>query len=695
VDQEAVTAPRARAIPKVSVIHGERRQDDFHWLRDKSDPETIAYLQAENAYTAAMMKDTEALQEQLYQEMLARIKETDSTVPYRRGAYYYYSRTEQSRQYPIYCRRRGSVDAAEQVILDVNALAAGQPFMAIGAMAVSDEGAMLAYSTDNTGFREYTLVVKDLASGELLPLRVDKTGSVAWAADNRTLFYTVEDAAKRQYRVYRHTLGGDQHRLVYEEGDERFRAAVRRSRSRAYLFLTSASHTTTEVRYLASGDPAGVWALIAAREQDHEYDADHRGDRFYIRSNLWGRNFAVARAPAADPRREHWQVLIPHRPAVMISGLDLFAGHMVIWEREGGLQYLRVHDFAAGEDHRLEFPEPAYALAPEPNAEFDTSVFRYGYQSLVTPPSVFDYDMTVRQARLLKQQEVSGGWKREDYICERLVATAADGVQIPMSVLRHAATRTPNDILLYGYGAYGVSIPASFNSNRFSLVDRGFVFAIAHVRGGGELGKAWHDQGRMKNKRNTFTDFLACAEHLLAAGYAAPGRLYATGGSAGGLLLGAVVNMRPDLFYGVVSHVPFVDVINTMLDESLPLTVGEFEEWGNPKIREDYDYIRSYCPYSNLETKAYPAMLLKTSLHDSQVMYWEPAKYVARLRARKTDSNLLLLQTNMAAGHGGASGRYDYLREIAFDYAFLLKLRGAGLQVCAPGAIPSTPLGVE
>jgi len=668
--------PIARRVPKITEIRGDRLVDDYFWLREKPNPEVAVYLEDENAYTAAVMKPTEALQAALYREMLGHIKETDLSVPYRDGAHFYYARTEEGKQYPIYCRKQGSRDAAEEVTLDVNELAKGEVFMDVGAYRVSDDGNLLAYSTDDTGFRQYTLVVKDLRTGGLLPERLPKTVTVAWAADGRTLFYTVEDDAKRSYRLYRHRLGQpvEQDVLLYEEKDELFRIGVGRSKSKAYLFLECASHTTSEVRYLRADRPEDEWTLVAAREHEHEYDIDHHDDLFYIRTNDRGRNFRLVTAMVADPRRENWQEVVPHRPDVMLEGIELFKHHVVLGERAQGLPRATVRDVRSGLSHEIAFPEPAYSIAPTGNREWDTSVLRYEYQSLVTPRSIFDYDMDARTATLLKETETPA-YDRTLYTSDRIFAAAADGTKIPLSIV-HKKDRERDGsapLLLTGYGAYGIPNPVVFNSNRLALLDRGFAVAIAHVRGGGELGKAWHDQGRMLNKKNTFADFIACAEHLIAGGYTSPDRLTITGGSAGGLLMGAVVNRRPDLFKAVISHVPFVDVLNTMLDPSLPLTAGEWEEWGDPiRSKEHYDYIKSYCPYQNLAAGAYPSLLVETSFNDSQVMYWEPAKYVAKLRTLKTDGRPLLLKTNMNAGHGGASGRYDYLREVAFDYAYLL-----------------------
>ena len=685
------TPPLARPIPNVDLIHGDRRVDDYAWLRDRHNADVIAYLDAENTYTDVVMKPTEGFQDALYREILARIKEDDSTVPYRRGTHLYYSRTEKGKQYPIHCRRAVAPDADEEVTLDLNRLAEGHEFLALGAYAVSDDGRRLAYSLDFTGFRDYTLFVKDLVTGELLPDRVDKVSSVAWSADDQTLFYVLEDHAKRPYQLYRHRLGvltGG--RLVEEERDELFRLGVWRSRSRRYLFSMSRSFTSAEARYLDAGEPTGTWRMLSPREKDHEYDVDHGGDVFYLRTNGEGfRNFRLVTVPVSDPVRSRWREVIPHREDVMLEDLDVFADHYVVHEREEGLIRLRVTEVATGTSHHVQFPEPTYDIAPEPNAEFATPRYRFRYQSMITPPSVFDYDTLRRELTLLKQTEVLGGYAPSRYRSERLWATAADGVRVPISLV--SEVDTPRDgtspMLLTGYGAYGIAYPAGFSSSRLSLLDRGVTVAIAHIRGGGEMGKRWHDAGRLLQKRNTFTDFIAVAEHLVGEGYTASDRLVIEGGSAGGLLIGAVLNMRPELFHAAELRVPFVDVINTMLDESLPLTVGEFEEWGNPKDPVYYAYMKSYCPYTNLGPRAHPAILVRTSINDSQVMYWEPAKYVAKLRAIRRAHGVeaatpgdrrLLFKIDMGAGHGGPSGRYDALRETAFDYAWVLARLGRG-----------------
>ena len=662
--------PNAKRIPHAATLHGESRIDDYFWLRQRTDPEVLGYLEAEDAYAEATMAGRAELREALYREMLARIQQTDLTVPYREGGYFYYSRTEEGKQYPIHCRKAGALDAPEQVVLDLNRLAEGHPFMALGAFEVSDDGTRLAYTTDPTGFRVYDLHVKDLVHDVELPEVAHDVGSVAWAADGATVFYTVKDAAKREHRLYRQRLGKSGAALVHEETDERFSIQIGRSRSRALLLMESMSHTTSEARFLVADDPSGEWTVVVPRRQDHEYHVDHRGGSLYILTNDRGRNFRVVEAPTAEPGR--WTELLAHREGVMLEGLDCFADHLVIQEREDGLVRLRVTDLGDGSSHRVEFPEPVYSAGVGTNREFATRRVRYTYQSFTTPPSTYDYDMGERASTLLKRQPVLGGYDPSRYESQQLHAVAADGTRIPISLVARRGVSRPGPLLLYAYGAYGHPLSASFSSNRFSLLDRGAVFAIAHVRGGGEMGKTWHDFGRMRHKRNTFTDFIAAAEHLIAAGWTRSDRLAIQGGSAGGLTMGAVVNLRPELFHAALLQVPFVDVINTMSDTSLPLTVGEFEEWGNPAVKEDYEVLKSYCPYSNLGRRTYPTMLVKASLHDSQVMVWEAAKYVAKLRTLKQDANPLLFKVNLSAGHGGASGRYDFLREIAFDYAFLL-----------------------
>jgi len=676
-DSSLPSPPIAKKIPKVTEINGQKMVDNYYWLRDKQNPDVRAYLEAENAYTDAVMKPTEPLQKRLYDEMLGRIKETDVEVPYKEGGYFYYVRTEAGKQYGIRCRKKGSMDAAEEVVLDINDLAQGQKFMSLGAFVVSDDGNWLAYTTDNTGFRQYTLAVKDLRTGKALGDHAERVGSVAWANDNKTIFYTVEDATtKRQYQVYRHTVGTTgSDPLMYEEKDERFEVYAYKTRSHAYVFVISGSHTTSEVRYIPADQPQAEWKVMEPRKQDVEYYPDHNGEFFYIRTNDTGRNFRLVKTRVDYPGKVNWKEVTPQRNDVMLDDIDFFRNYYVLSEREKGLPQIRVVDLASGAWRRIEYPEPSYVTYPYANREYDTTKFRYGYQSFITPPSVFEYDMAAGASTLLKQKEVPGGYDRNRYEVERVYATASDGVKIPISVLHLKGAKLDGTGALYltGYGSYGIPYDIGFNSNLFSVVDRGVVAAVAHIRGGGEMGKGWHDDGRMMNKKNTFSDFIVCAEYLVAHGYGSKERLAIEGRSAGGLLMGAVLNMRPDLFHAALVGVPFVDVMNTMLDESLPLTVGEFEEWGNPKEKPAFDYMMSYSPYDNIQAKRYPNMLVKTSFNDSQVMYWEPAKYVAK----RTDRNLLLLKTNMdPAGHGGASGRYDRLKEAAFDYAFFLTQMG-------------------
>jgi oligopeptidase B len=706
-----VQPPIARRDPTTTTLHGVTLHDDFRWMRDKSSPELLAYLEAENAYTAAVMAPTAELQTKLYDEMLSHIQETDESVPYRLGDWFYSTRTVEGSQYPIHCRRAAAspdLNSAfdpsqpEQVILDVNALAEGKPFMDVGAMAVSPDGNLLAYTTDSTGFRQYTLHLRDLRTLADLPDTAERVGSLAWAADSRTLFYSTEDeTTKRQDRILRHTLGATaaEDNLVFHEEDERFNLGVSRTRDGLYLMIESGSHTTNEVRFLPADEPQADLRLIAPRMDEQEYYPDHRDGLFTIRTNDAGKNFRVVTAPAATPGRDHWQELVPLDADCPLEDFDLFQCFAVATRRKLGLPTLEVLRFTP--DNRLEapveiaFPEPTYSAAAHVNRIFSTDVFRYSYQSLVSPPSVYEYNVAradsalpIGQSKLLKQQQVPGGFNPAHYASERLWITASDGTLVPISIVyrRDRFRRIAiNPLYVYGYGAYGYPLPVGFSPARLALLDRGVVMAYAHIRGGGELGDAWHDAGKMSLKSNTFTDFIAAAEQLVMRGYGNANKVAIEGGSAGGLLMGAVVNLaaasgKPNLFRVVLSHVPFVDVMNTMLDATLPLTVAEYEEWGNPNEPDAFARMLSYSPYENLDVfkssegqpTPIPAMLVKTSLNDSQVMFWEPAKYVAKLRTLKTNATPLLLHINMDAGHGGASGRYDYLKEIAFDYAFLL-----------------------
>jgi oligopeptidase B len=668
--------PVARIVPRVETVHGELRVDDYFWLRDRGDPNVVAYLEAENRYTAGVMRHTEGLQERLYQEMRQRIKETDLSVPERLDDYYYYSRTEAGGQYPILCRRHGEL-GDEEILLDQNPLAAGHGYFRLGASAVSPDHRLLAYSVDTSGAEEFTLFIKDLGTGALFPESIVSTShDVAWANDSRTLFYTALDQAHRPCRLYRHLVGTNpaEDVLVYFEPDASFFLDISRTRSRAYLLLDLSSHSTSEVRFVSADRPEDSFRIVQPREPGIEYTVSHNGDRFFITTNDAAPNFRLVQAPVATPGREHWSPVLPYRPEVKLDTTDAYKKHLVVYERASGFRQIRVLDLAAGEEHLISFPEPVYTVRAHANPEFDTTLLRFTYTSLVTPSSVVDYDMAGRTWTVRKQTEVLGGYDPSLYRSERLSATAPDGTAVPISLvyripLQHEGQRP---LLLNAYGAYGMSYDPTFSSNTLSLLDRGFVVAIAHVRGGEEMGRPWYEGGRRLNKRNSFTDFIAAAEYLIDKGYSSADRLVIRGGSAGGLLMGAVTNMRPELFRAVLAEVPFVDVVNTMLDASLPLTVIEYDEWGNPNDRASYKYIRSYSPYDNVEARRYPHMLVTAGLNDPRVAYWEPAKWTAKLRAQKTDDNRLLLRINMGAGHGGASGRYDYLREIAFKYAFVL-----------------------
>ena len=672
--------PIAPLEPHETRLHGRVLQDDWFWLRGRGDPRVNAHLEAENAYTHAVMADTAELQQRLYVEMLSRIKETDVSAPYRRGKYWYYGRTEEGRQYPILCRRLGAMTSAEEIVLDLNALAVDHAYFAVDSFVVSDDGSLLAYSVDTTGSREYTLQLKDLATGAIGPERIARVSSVAWAADGRTLFYVTDDDAKRPYRLWRHRIGQADDALLIEEADERFALSVRRSRSNGFVFLEADSHTASEVRFLRADRPDDPFTLFLPRRPDLEYEVDHGADAFWIRINDRGRNYRLVRAPIGVSDASGWVEFLPHRPQVMLAGFELFAGHLIAYEREDGLERFVVHELATGESHLVAFPEAAYTAFPDINAEFETDLFRFRYQSMATPPSVYDYGLRTRARTLVKQLEVLGGFDTGAYAVERLHALAPDGTPVPISLAYRKGT--PKDgsapMHLVGYGAYGMPLPVLFSSNRLSLLDRGVICALAHVRGGGEMGKPWHDAGRMERKTNTFTDFIAVADHLVERRFTSHSRLFVEGGCAGGLLIGVVANRRPDLAGGLLMKVPFVDVVNTMLDTSLPLTVGEFEEWGNPSLPGDFARLSLYCPYTNLATASFPPMLVKTSLNDSQVMYWEPAKYVAKLRHLNGGAPQVLLKVNFAAGHGGASGRYDALRDIAFDVAWMLRIWGLG-----------------
>jgi oligopeptidase B len=676
-----VEPPVAAVRPTELEAHGDVRIDDYYWLRERENPEVVAYLEAENAYTEAVMAHTEELQEELYAEIVARIKEDDATVPYADNGYYYYERYVEGGEYAVYCRKQGELAAAEQVMLDGNALAEGHEFFDVRGLAVSPANDILAYATDTVGRRFYTVRFRDLASGEdLADVIPDVTGNLAWANDNRTVFYTRQDPQTlRWHRVYKHVLGSDPatDELVFEETDEEFNAYVYKTKSDAYLVIHSEQTLSSEARILEADDPGGTWRIFSPREPDHEYSIDHAGDRFLIRTNAEAKNFRLMETPLDRTARESWSEVIGHRDDVFLQSFEVFDDYLVVVERSGGLRKMRIRPHQ-GEEHYIDFGEPTYTAWVSDNAEMGSSVLRYGYTSLTTPESVYDYDMATREKTLLKREEVVGDFDPANYVTERLEAPARDGTMIPVSIVyrKGLAKDGSNPLLQYGYGSYGASIDPWFDSALLSLLDRGFVYAIAHIRGGQEMGRQWYEDGKLLKKMNTFTDFVDAGRFLIEAGYTSPEHLYAIGGSAGGLLMGVVTNLAPEQYNGIISHVAFVDVITTMLDDTIPLTSSEWDEWGDPHEKEAYDYMLAYSPYDQLEAKAYPHLLLTTGLHDSQVQYWEPAKYVAKLRTLKTDDNRLLLKTNMEAGHGGATGRFKQHRETALDYAFLLDLEG-------------------
>ena len=672
----AQTPPVAPRIEHREVRHGATVVDDYFWLREKSNPKVAEYLEAENAYTAAMTKDLLPFSDSLYKEMLGRINQTDLSVPVARRGYLYYSRTVEGKQYPIQCRRKGNMETPEEVLLDMNELGKDNKFVGLGGFVVSDDQNLVAYTVDFTGFRQFALRVKDLRTGQTLPDTTERVTSLAWAGDNKTLFVVTEDAVtKRSDKLWRHVLGSAKFEEIWNEKDELYDIEIGKTRDLKYLFLQSEAKDTSEARYLRADRPADTFTVFLPREKGHRYYLDHREGLFYIRTNKSGRNFAVMTAPENNPAPGNWKVFLAHRDDVRLQNIELFKDFAVSVEKSNALDHLRIYDFKSSVWKEIAYPEPVYSVFPGGTPDYESSTYRYNYQSLVTPSSVFDYDVNTGKSTLRKQQEVLGGYDSEQYVCERLWATARDGVKVPISIVykRGFVRNGKAPLFLYGYGSYGFGTPPTFSSNRVSLLDRGMAYAIAHIRGGDEMGEKWREDGMLMKKQNSFFDFIDCAEFLIGEKWTSSDRLAIEGGSAGGLLMGAVVNMRPDLFRAVHAAVPFVDVMNTMMDATLPLTVGEYLEWGNPNEKPAYDYMKAYSPYDNLQKRAYPAILVTTSFNDSQVMYWEPAKYVARLRTLKTDSNPLLLKVKMeSAGHGGASGRYDRLHDTAFEYSWLL-----------------------
>ncbi len=673
--------PLAKIIPHELTAHGHTRVDNYYWLNDRENTEVIAYLQAENDYTKSFLKHTETLQQQLFDEMLGRIQQTDISVPYKLNGYYYYTRFEEGQEYPVYCRKKENMEAPEEILLNVNEMAKGFAYYQIGGLKISADNNMMAYSVDTVSRRQYTIHFKDLTSGEVHPQSIPNTsGNMAWANDNETLFYSIKDESLRPYKIMKHQIGTDAStdETVFHEEDATFNTFVYKTKSEEYLVIGSTSTVSSEYRFISANDASAAFKVIQPRQRDLLYGVDHFGDHFYIRTNHNAINFKLMRTPVAKTELEHWTEVIAHREDVLIEDFSVFSQYLAVSERNEGLIRLRVMRWDATEDYYVDFGEPTYLAYLSTNVDFETSKLRYGYTSLTTPNSIYDFDMASREKNLLKQQEVVGGYDPAGYISERVYATSHDGVKVPVSLVykKGVVKDGNNPLVLYGYGSYGASMDAYFSSSRLSLLDRGFVYAITHIRGGEEMGRQWYENGKMLHKKNTFHDFIACGEFMIAEGYTSPGKMFAVGGSAGGLLVGAVMNMRPDLWKGVVAQVPFVDVVTTMLDESIPLTTGEYDEWGNPNDKTYYDYMLSYSPYDNVEAKEYPALLVTTGLHDSQVQYWEPAKWVAKLRATKTDNNTLLLQTNMDFGHGGASGRFEVLKETALEYAFMLNELG-------------------
>ena len=673
--------PKAEKVNKELSIHGDVRVDPYYWMNDREDPKVIDYLNTENKYTDEVLGHTKSFQEDLFHEMKNRIKEDDQSVPYKSNGYFYYSRFEKGMEYALNCRKQGSLDSEELIIVDQNERAKGHDYYALGGLSISDDNKIVALGEDTVSRRIYHIQFKNLETDEMLPdLLENTTGGVTWAADNKTVFYSQKDETLRSFKIFRHVLGTDQKEdvLVFHEDDVTFNTFVYRSKSKKYIIIGSGSTLSSEFRYVEASKPTGEFSIFLEREDDHEYGIAHYGDSWYVSTNWEAKNFRLMKTPEGATAKANWTDVIPHRDDVLLEDLEIFNDYLVLGERQNGLTKLRIIPWDGSDEHYIKFNDPAYTVYTSVNRDYDTKVLRYGYTSMTTPSSVYDYNMETREQELLKQQEVVGGYDVSKYESKRYMATARDGKKVPVSLVYKKELKNPegNPMLLYAYGSYGYSIDPGFSSTRLTLLDRGFVFAIAHIRGSQTLGREWYDDGKMMNKKNTFFDFIDCAEFLVSKKYTSPEHLYAMGGSAGGLLMGAIINYRPELWNGVVAAVPFVDVVTTMLDESIPLTTGEFDEWGNPKEEDAYHYIKSYSPYDNVEAKEYPNMLVTTGLHDSQVQYWEPAKWVAKLRDVKTDDNKLLLKTNMEAGHGGASGRFEGLKETALEYAFILDLEG-------------------
>lgn len=677
--KESIMPPVAKKVPKALTIHGDTRIDNYYWLNKREDPEVIAYLEAENAYKDEVMKPTEELQEKLYDEIKSKIKEEDESVPYKKNGYYYYTKTEAGKEYYLLCRKKGNLDAEEEVLLDVNQMAEGYEYYALGGYSVSKDNKILAFGVDTLSRRKYTIYFKNLETGELyedaIPLT---TGGAVWANDNKTVYYTLkDDVTLRSEKIMKHTLGtpAEEDKVAYYEADETFDVFIYKSKTDDYLIIGSESTLTSEYRYLDANHPEGEFKIIQPRIRELEYWVDQVDDYFYIRTNLDAQNFRLMRTPLNATDKENWEEVIPHRDDVYFSDFDVFKDYLVLSERKEGISNIRVIPWK-GEEYIIDFDEEVYSVHSSVNMDFDTDVFRFNYTSMTTPLSTFDFNMKTKERNLLKEQEVLGGYDKNNYTTKRIYATAIDGTKIPMSIVYKKGIQKDGDnpTLIYGYGSYGHTIDPSFSVARLPLLDRGFVYAIAHIRGSQIYGRQWYEDGKLLKKMNTFTDFNDCAQFLIDEGYTNPEKLFALGGSAGGLLMGACINLKPELYKGVIAAVPFVDVVTTMLDESIPLTTGEFDEWGNPKEEKYYYYMKSYSPYDNVVAKDYPALLVTTGLHDSQVQYWEPAKWVAKLRDLKTDDNLLIFHINMDYGHGGASGRFEWIKETALEYAFIFDL---------------------
>lgn len=675
--------PKAKKIPKELTIHNDTRIDNYYWLNDREDPEVIKYLEEENAYTKEQMKSTEKLQKDLFDEMKSRIKEDDETVPYKYNHYWYITKYVEGGEYPVYLRKKESLEADEEVMFDVNVMASGYKFYQMGGIAVSPDNTMACFSVDTVSRRIYTIQVKNLITGNILSDKLENTtGNIVWAKDNKTLFYTVQDSQTlRSSKIFKHVLGTQQKQdiLIFEEKDETFNAYVTKTKSQEYIVIASGSTVSDEYRYIPANEPDAQWKIFQKRERGLEYSWDHFQDSFYILTNKDGAtNFKLMKTPIDKTGKDNWIEVIPHNENILLEDFELFKNYLVTEERESGLTHIKINSWDHTIEYELPFSEEVYTVGTSVNRDFDTEILRYRYSSMTTPWSDIDFNMRTKEKTLLKQQTVLGSFNKENYITKRLWATGRDEVKIPISLVMKKDTQpskgTP--LLLYAYGSYGYSMDPTFSSVRLSLLDRGFIYVIAHVRGGEDLGRLWYENGKMLNKKNTFFDFIDCAKYLIDENYTSSDHLYANGGSAGGLLIGAVINYAPEIFKGVVADVPFVDVVTTMLDDTIPLTTGEYDEWGNPKDKEYYEYIKSYSPYDNVEKKEYPNILVTTGLHDSQVQYWEPAKWVAKLRDMKTDNHLLLLETQMHAGHGGASGRFESLKEVALEYSFYFLLEG-------------------